>query len=155
MRLDALFTVKNGVARSTVEIVAREDGALPFIRPASTQPRTIGGWVRKGDVSTDHVYPVGSLYVSTNGEGSHSYAYVSTFEFVPNSDVSVLIPKRPMTFQELVFYARCITMNRYRFSCGRKPKGERLKSIELPDEAPSWVGETPRPRIIWVAEPGE
>ncbi len=31
-------------------------------------------------------------------------------------------------------------MNRYKFSYGRKPKGERLKQIELPSVAPEWSG---------------
>ena len=44
-----------------------------------------------------------------------------------------------MTLNEKIYYARCITMNRYKFSYGRKPKGERLKQIGLPDIAPSWV----------------
>jgi len=47
-----------------------------------------------------------------------------------------------MTLNEKVYYARCITMNRYKFSYGRKPKGDRLRQIELPDTAPSWVHST-------------
>jgi uncharacterized protein YfkK (UPF0435 family) len=50
--------------------------------------------------------------------------------------VSVLIPKREMTLLEKIYYARCITKNRYRFSYGRKPKGKRLGMINLPDTMP-------------------
>ena len=52
-------------------------------------------------------------------------------ELVPNSDVSVLIPKIDMSIEEKMYYAVCITNNRYRFSYGRKPKGKRLKSLLL------------------------
>ena len=140
MRLDELFVVKNGIASSELVIHASKVGqSIPFIRPSSTQNRTIAGWINPMMVKDEHIHPSESLFVSTNGEGSHSYSYVSRFEFVPNSDVSVLIPKREMTLNEKLFYARCITMNRYRFSYGRKPKGDRLKSIELPDSVPNWV----------------
>jgi len=144
MRLDALFDVKNGIASSGLEVLQQmELDTVPFIRPASTQQRTVAGWVRKNSVKVENIYPESSLFVSTNGEGSHTYSYVSRFEFIPNSDVSVLIPKREMTIQEKVYYARCITMNRYKFSYGRKPKGERLKAIILPDTISDWVHTTP------------
>ena len=79
-----------------------------------------------------HVYSIGSLFVSTNGEGSHSYSYVSIEDFVPNSDVSVLIPKSEMSIELKLYYAKCITQNRYLFSYGRKPKGKRLAGLLLP-----------------------
>lgn len=143
MRLDSLFHVKNGIASSGLTVISKpEEGFLPFVRLASTQKRTVAGWINKSAVSLKNIYPKDSLFVSTNSEGSHSYSYVSDFEFVPNSDVSVLIPKVKMTIQEKVFYAQCITANRYKFSYGRKPKGDRLKKIELPDTIPSWVNKT-------------
>ena len=71
--------------------------------------------------------------MSTDGQGSHSYAYLSIFEFVPNSNVSVLIPKRNMSNLEKLFYSYCISKNRYKFSYGRKPKGIRLENILIPE----------------------
>ena len=71
----------------------------------------------------------------------YSFSYVSTFEFVPNSNVSVLIPLRKMSIQEKLYYAQCITNNRYKFSYGRKPKGDRLKSVLLPEYPPKYVTE--------------
>lgn len=143
MRLDELFEVRNGLASSEVEVLSiRGAACIPYIRPASTQQRTVGGWVERSSVSPKHIYPSETLFVSTDGEGSHTYSYVSQFEFVPNSNVAVLIPKERMSVQEKIYYARCITMNRNRFSYGRKPKGERLKSIELPASVPAWAKKT-------------
>jgi hypothetical protein len=143
MRLDELFDVKNGIASSAVKVLPHKiKGCIPYVRPASTQQRTLAGWVKRDDLEAENIYPVGSLFISTDGEGSHTYSYVSNFEFVPNSNVSVLIPKNEsMTLQEKIYYARCITLNRYRFSYGRKPKGDRLKSIPLPANAPEWVND--------------
>ena len=79
--------------------------------------------------------------MSTNGQGSHTFSYVSTTEFVANSDVSILIPKRKMSLQEKLFYAQCITNNRYKFSYGRKPKGARLLAVKIPEYPPKYVTE--------------
>ncbi len=142
MKLEDLFEVRNGVVSSGLSISPTPAANhVPYLRPASTQQRTISGWVPESEVGSKNIYPEGTLFVSTNGEGSHSYSYVSRFKFACNSDVSVLLPKREMTLNEKVYYAHCITMNRYKFSYGRKPKGDRLKQIELPDSCPQWVTE--------------
>ena len=128
-----IFTLYNGVASTKFEIYQdKRKNSIAFVRPASTHKRTLSGYLDKSSVEKKHIYPTGTLFVSTNGEGSHSYSYVSTMEFVPNSDVSVLIPINKMSIEEKLFYAVCITKNRYRFSYGRKPKGKRLKSLVLP-----------------------
>ncbi|PKX82802.1 hypothetical protein [Pectobacterium peruviense] len=142
MKLSDLFYIRNGVASNNVEVLAQPViDSVPYIRPASTQQRTIAGWVKKNAIKPNHIYPRGTIFVSTDGEGSHTYSYVSGFDFVPNSNVSVLLPKREMALQEKIFYAHCITMNRYRFSYGRKPKGERLGKINVPGSAPEWFSE--------------
>jgi hypothetical protein len=99
-------------------------------------------------IDKSHVFPKDTLYVSTDGQGSHSFAYVSVFEFVPNSNVSVLIPKREMSLQEKLYYAQCITKNRYKFSYGRKPKGARLKAIMLPEYPPPSINKYDVSKII-------
>lgn len=139
-RLDDIFEVKSGIASHNVNLSSqRTSTSIPYIRPAKTQQRTVAGWVDRAEIPKEHCHQRHSIFVSTNGEGSHTYAYVSDFEFAANSDVSVLIPKRDMTLAEKIFYAKAITLNREKFSCGRKPKGERLKRISLPDSAPAWA----------------
>lgn len=139
--LSDIFDVVNGVSSSQIvrNKYKESENWVPFIRPSYRQETSIDAYVNKNLVSPEKVFPAGSLYVSTNGQGSHTFSYVSTTEFVPNSDVSVLIPKRNMSLQEKLFYAQCITNNRYKFSYGRKPKGDRLKSILIPEYPPEYV----------------
>ncbi|MEZ2637027.1 restriction endonuclease subunit S [Morganella morganii] len=144
IELGHLFNVVNGIASTGLkESKYSFDDGIVYVRPASTQARTFRSYINKNVVSSDKIFPEGTLFVSTNGEGSHSYSYVSTCEFVPNSDVSVLIPKIEMSLEQKLFYSKCITANRYKFSYGRKPKGSKLKSIMLPNltEIPDWVYE--------------
>ena len=141
--LSDLFDVVNGIASSSVirSDTQESENWVPYIRPSYRQETSIDAYVNKNLVPKEKLFPSGTLYVSTNGQGSHTFSYVSTTEFVPNSDVSVLIPKREMSLQEKLFYAECITKNRYKFSYGRKPKGSRLKAVLLPEFPPRYVTE--------------
>ncbi|EJE4182572.1 TPA: restriction endonuclease subunit S [Vibrio parahaemolyticus] len=133
IKVDDIFEVVNGIAATgLVESETPNDNSIMYVRPASTQARTFRSYIDKSLVSDKKIFPKETLFVSTNGEGSHTYSYVSTCEFVPNSDVSVLVPKCDMSIEEKLFYSKCITANRYLFSYGRKPKGNKLKSIKIP-----------------------
>lgn len=132
--LSELFNVETGVAATSLlrSKVKHSENWIPLIRPSYRQATSIDAYVNRFLVPQEKTFPKGTLYVSTNGQGSHTYSYVSVSEFVPNSDVSVLKPKRPMTLREKLFYAMCISRNRFKFSYGRKPKGDKLESVLLP-----------------------
>lgn len=129
-----LFTVVNGINASNYVIQPDRPNPdlIPMIRPSKWQSTSYAGYVSKEEVPHDKIFPAGTLYVGTNGAGSHTYAYVSIETFTFNSDVSVLIPKKEMSLDEKLVYATLITANRFKFSYGRKPKGDRLKNIILP-----------------------
>lgn len=132
-KISDLFDIKNGITASGLkEEKKRFVNAIMYVRPASTHIRSLRSFIPKDSVDSSNIYPAGSLYVSTNGEGSHSYSYVSTEEFVPNSDVSVLIPKEEIPIELKIYYSKCISANRPLFSYGRKPKGKRLGNIMIP-----------------------
>lgn len=133
--LSTLFTLKNGTASSDIQRLSykKNDNWIPYIRPSYRQSTSIDAYVNRNMFMQDEIFPPNTLYVSTNGQGSHTYSYVSVCDFVPNSDVTVLIPKCPITLKEKLFYAMCISHNRFKFSYGRKPKGNKLESILIPD----------------------
>jgi restriction endonuclease S subunit len=141
--LSEIFTVTNGIntAKMRRSDVRKHEGYIPLVRPSRKQTGSFVEYVDKTSVDPRHIYPTGTLYVSTNGQGSHTYAYVAPNEFVPNSDVSVLQPKRDMGLQEKLFYALSISRNRRLFSYGRKPKVERLSALLLPRYPPPYVYE--------------
>ena len=73
----------------------------------------------------DKFFQAETLYVSTDGAGSHTYSYVLLKSFVPNSNVIVLLPKNNMSLETKLLYAAYITANRFKFSSWRrKPKGD-------------------------------
>lgn len=140
VKLTDLFYFYNGLSSSEVKRHKSKinDDFVPYIRPSNSQATSIDAYVKKDGIKNKYIFPEGTLYVSTDGQGSHSYSYISTFQFVPNSNVTVLIPKRDMELQEKLFYSMMITKNRYKYSYGRKPKGNRLKILEVPKYPPEW-----------------
>jgi hypothetical protein len=138
-----LFTTINGISSANVKRYAKKDGDnfIPFIRPSKNQSTSRDGYVNTDEVDDNMIFPKGTLYVSTDGQGSHTYAYVSISSFVPNSNTTVLLPKREMSTHEKLFYAFAITKNRYKFSYGRKPKGNRLLNIKIPKKPPNYINE--------------
>lgn len=60
----------------------------------------------------------------------HAFVQVDDFVTVPD-DVSVLIPKKPMSVKKLFFIASQINLVKWKFSYGRKLTQSRLKNIEL------------------------
>ncbi|MDO4948953.1 MAG: restriction endonuclease subunit S [Bacteroidales bacterium] len=138
--LSALFELHNGISSDKVLRSKRRlsENWIPFIRPSYRQTTSIDAFVNKTLIPSDKLFPKGTLYVSTDGQGSHTYSYISTEEFVPNSNICVLIPKREMCLREKLFYAMCITRNRFKFSYGRKPKGTKLSTILLPKCIPTY-----------------
>lgn len=143
VRLDELFDLQNGFPTSGLKTakIKISDKFIPLIRPSKQQATSFVEYVDKSTVPEKYIYPRHSLYISTNGQGSHTYSYVSTGEFVPNSDVAVLIPRREMSLQEKLYYAKAISINRKLFSYGRKPKGEKIKAIKIPKFPPPFVYE--------------
>lgn len=141
VKLDTLFNVYNGLASSQVEVKEEPetDTDVRYIRPSQNYAGSIAGYVDTIQIDNKHIYPDNTIYVSTDGQGSHTYSYVSSFKFVPNSNVAVLIPKSEMTLQEKLYYSICITANRFKFSYGRKPKGDRLKNVLIPASPPKFV----------------
>ena len=129
-----LFAIENGILVADLRMSKKPNGDnnLPVLRPSHSFRKLIAGFTNPSRVPSTKIFQEDSLIVSTNGEGSHSYSYVIPYAFAANSDVSVLVPKRKMSLKAKLYYATAITTTRWRFSYGRKPKGERLETLELP-----------------------
>ena len=139
-KLNELFQPFHGIPVGKVKFVDIEnENSIKFFRPSKTYKGTFNAYIDKSRINEKHIFPKNTLFVSTNGQGSHSYAWVSTSDFVPNSNTLVLLPKREMSIKEKLFYSYVITKNRYKFSYGRKPKGDRLVNIKIPKFPPPFI----------------
>ena len=148
VKLSELFDIHNGYSAnkfSNISSTKTDEYNLAYIRPSSKISNTLSGYVKESEAPI--IYDENTLFVSTNGEGSHSYSYVMPIKFVHSNNSCVLIPKKEMSLLEKQFYALCITKNRYRFSYGRLPVGDRLANLEVPADIPDWVYEVEEPDL--------
>lgn len=134
------FKVIPGVVVSGLGVSSnsRDDSFLPVIRPSNSFEKVVAGFLSSSSVPPAKIFPPDSLVISTDGQGSHSHSYVIPYRFIPNSNVSVLLPRRSMSLKAKLFYSLAITHSRWRFSYGRKPKGARLENLALPG-LPEWA----------------
>lgn len=66
-------------------------------------------------------------------------SFVQQKEFYTAQNIAVLKPKNNMSFQEKLYYCKCIEKNKYRYStCGREAN-RTLKELEIPAVIPDWV----------------
>lgn len=82
----------------------------------------------------------GTITVALNGQGGAGVAFLQPFPYYCGFHVMILTPKAEMSEQEILWWATCISANRFRFGFGRQAN-RTLKDINLPssDEIPTWV----------------
>ncbi len=134
VRLSDIFDIHNGIPATSLYVFNEDaEGRIPLRCPSNSYEGTLAGFVEGAGVLKNKVFPAETLMVGTDGEGSHTFSYVMAREFVPNSNVVALVPKQTLTLAEKIFYSKAISANRPLFSYGRKPKGERLARILVPE----------------------
>lgn len=143
VKLSEYFDIYSGIEKSKVsysEVKLNQD-YIPYIRPSNEYNSTFNGFVDRLSCNKSKIYPKETIFYGNTGAGCHTFAYVSQNEFVPNNNVSVLIAKVNLLLEEKLFYANCITSNRYRFSYGRIPNLNRITNLLIPskDSIPDFI----------------
>jgi hypothetical protein len=112
--------------------------AINFVGRAA---RNNGVTARVSPVSGVAPAKAGTLSVALSGQGGAGVAFLQPAPYYCGFHVMVLTPKTDMGEKELLWWATCITANRFRFGFGRQAN-RTLKDIELPrqEDTPSWVG---------------
>lgn len=84
--------------------------------------------------------PASTITVALNGQGGAGVAFLQPYPFYSGFHVMILTPKKFMTEQEKLWWAMCITANRFRFGFGRQAN-RTLKDLNLPPlkNMPTWV----------------
>lgn len=82
----------------------------------------------------------GTVSVALGGQGGAGVAFLQPYEYYCGRDVMILTPKRKMSEQEALWWATCITANRFRFGFGRQAN-RTLSALALPSPSsmPIWA----------------
>lgn len=84
----------------------------------------------------------GTISVALGGQGGAGVAFLQPYPYYCGRDVMVLTARKAMTEADKLWWAYCITANRFRFGFGRQAN-RTLKNLKLPepDSKPDWVKE--------------
>lgn len=140
VQIQDLFEVKGGSYITASQLTELPfTNSIPVVGASGVLEKTVVGYINKDKVS-NKIFPQHTIYVSTNGALCCT-AFLAPWEFTGNVDMVALIEKQPLTIRQKLYYCLCINTNKHRFSYGRKPKGTRFSSLEIPapEEIPAWV----------------
>lgn len=73
--------------------------------------------------------------ISVAVSGSVLSAFYQSEEYYSGRDLYYLVPRKPMTKEEMMYYAFCISANKYKYNYGRAAN-KTLKDIRIPAEMP-------------------
>ena len=112
-------------------------GAIYFVGRAA---RNNGVTSRVEPLENVEPAEAGCLTVALGGQGGAGVAFLQPFPFYCGRDVMILTARKPMSDEEKLWWATCISHNRFRFGFGRQAN-RTLADLELPspDNMPPWV----------------
>lgn len=97
----------------------------------------ISGYI--GKVEGLEPYPAGIITVALGGSFLLS-AFVQQKPFYTAQNVAVLKPiSSELSLNHLLFYAMCITKNKFRYSAFGREANRTLADIDVPSNVPKWV----------------
>lgn len=135
--LNTIFTVKLGNKFDANKMEFVEDGEINFVSRDSKNNGCVGT-VRK--FNDTEPFPAELITVSLGGSFLLS-SFVQLKMFYTAQNVAVLTPRRNMSLGEKIFYCKCISINRFKYSAFGREANKTLKFLKVPEEIPDWVKE--------------
>ena len=131
VKLSELFEPKYGINLELINLdqcSSTEKGAVPFV---SRTEKNNGVSAFVYEMSTIEPNPANTLSVAVSG------SVLSTFyqpkPYYSGRDLYVLVPKKDFSPIEMLFYAKYISSNKYRYNYGRQAN-KTLREILLPEQ---------------------
>ena len=133
VKVSDLFNVIYGVNLELVNLTqckSTDKNAVPFVS------RTENNNGVSAYVETElDIEPNPAHTLSVAGGGSVLSTFYQSFPYYSGRDLYVLVPKGKMSVIEMLFYAKCISANKYKYNYGRQAN-KTLKNILIPSQIP-------------------
>ena len=134
VKLSELFDISRGVRLTKAE---QEPGDIPLVT-AGEDNYGINGYISNGK---------SDIFENVITVDMFCHAIYRDYKFYCDDNIIVLIPKKEMTLNEKLYYALCISQNKYKFGYGRQLRLSRLDEIQVPADIPDWVYEVEEPEL--------
>jgi hypothetical protein len=133
VKISDLFHVSYGVNLELInieEVKAGSEDSIFFVSRTENN-NGISAIVKKMDDITPN--PGHSLSVA--GGGSVLSTFYHPYEYYSGRDIYILVPKETRTVAEMLFFAYCIQLNKYKYNYGRQAN-KTLRDIHIPKVVP-------------------
>lgn len=133
VKISDLFDIKYGVNLELVNIEecnSTDNESIPFVSRTEKNNGVSAYVYRIIDVEAN---PGHTLSVA--GGGSVLSTFYQPIPYYSGRDLYYLTPKREMNVIEMLYYAKCISSNKYKYSYGRQAN-RTLKDILIPKDIP-------------------
>lgn len=145
MIVSALFEIEYGQSLSLNKLTEVPSGAGIAFVSRTARNNGISAWV--APVAGVEPLPAGLMTVCLRSRNYALSTFLQPRSFYCGYHIYVLRPRRPMADTEKLWWAQCISANRYRYNFGRQAN-RTLANLELPEKPPSWVGEADVPEFV-------
>lgn len=135
VELNSLFRIEYGnqFDLSKMALCVNEVEHINFVSRAS---KNFGVVARVEKFNLIDPYPSGLITVTLGGTYVLS-SFIQPAPFYTAQNVKVLIPRKRMSFNEKLFYCKCIESNRFRYSSHGREANVTLDSLQVPSHMPS------------------
>lgn len=133
VKISDLFTVKYGVNLELVNLdqcSINDPNAVPFIS-RSEYNNGLAAYVKR----VDGIIPNPAHTISVAGGGSVLSSFYQPYPYYSGRDLYFLVPNSEMNVMEMLFFAYCIELNKYKYNYGRQAN-RTLKDILIPEAMP-------------------
>ncbi|MBW1616930.1 MAG: restriction endonuclease subunit S [Deltaproteobacteria bacterium] len=133
VKISELFNIRYGNSLELIHLIqskSSDKSSVPFVS-RTEKNNGVSAYVEKEPgIETN---PAHSLSVAVGG--SVLSTFYQSFPFYTGFHVLVLTPKKETSETEMLFYAKCINANKYKYNYGRQAN-KTLKKIFIPDSMP-------------------
>ena len=131
VKVNDLFEVKNGNGFELINLeeVERSADSVNFIS-RTEKNNGISSYVERNNIKP---FSAGTITVAVGG--SVLATFLQPEPYYTGFHIQILIPKKAMTDEEMLFFVYCIRKNKYRYNYGRQAN-KTLKDILIPEKMP-------------------
>ncbi|MFZ2499583.1 restriction endonuclease subunit S [Methanosarcina sp.] len=149
VELNELFDVKYGNKFDANKMNFVPNGDINFISRDSKNNGCVGTVGKYNDMEP---FEEGLITVSLGGSFLLS-SFLQPKRFYTAQNVAVLTPKNEMTVNEMIYYCKCLSMNRFKYSAFGREANKTLKNLKVPCTVPLWVQENNIKDISEIKKP--
>jgi hypothetical protein len=130
--LNSLFYIKYGNQFDLYKLDVNEKSNINFV---SRQSYNLGVVCKVSKYKNIEPNPPGLITVTLGGTFLLS-SFVQQMPFYTAQNIKILTPKNNMSFNEKVFYCKCIEKNRFRYTSHGREANITLDTLLVPDKVP-------------------